>query len=274
MSLCEKCGTSWTTTGMTLCPICGCKVGDAAAIAEPSRDRLTTHFSGLKESAATENGAAKSNGSAVLTAPPDLTSSMVPAAPHPASANPEPNESRPLPPLKVTVFPKAERHSAASGLPSTGGEAPLSESTVTVPLWLEKTSTGLQAAPAGNGDNALPAPVRPLNGPLILGALGLLSAAMIPVTLAFESNRILGILGFCMSAFFVPFAPIAWIAGLSAEKRRREQGVRPELRVVMGRLLGQCATLLLIAEVTAVLVLIAVLRLSGKLPSTFWLPQY
>ena len=72
----------------------------------------------------------------------------------------------------------------------------------------------------------------------------------------------------------MPFSPIAWIAGFGAEKRRREQALHPEHRLIAGRLLGQGGTLLLIAQGTAVLILIAVLRLSGRLPSTFWMTQY
>lgn len=94
------------------------------------------------------------------------------------------------------------------------------------------------------------------------------------MTLAYESHRIMGILGFCLSGFFIPFSPIAWIAGLGAEKRRRRQGLHPEYRVTAGRLLGQWSTLFLITEGAAVLILIAVLRLSGKLPSSFWMTQY
>ena len=114
-----------------------------------------------------------------------------------------------------------------------------------------------------------PARVRPLNGPLILGLLALVAGGVFPATVAFESHRIAGILGFCASGFFLPFGPIAWLAGMSAEKRRREQGLRPETRVVFGRVLGQLGTLLVVLEVTAALLLIAGLRLSGKLPLTF-----
>jgi hypothetical protein len=116
----------------------------------------------------------------------------------------------------------------------------------------------------------LPAPARPMNGPLILGLMAFIPALVLPLTLAFEGTRVLGVLGFCMAGFFAPFAPIAWMAGLSAEKRRREQGLRPERQVSLGRLLGQSATMLLVAEMTIGLIAIAALRLSGKFPNTFW----
>ena len=97
---------------------------------------------------------------------------------------------------------------------------------------------------------------------------------LLPLTVAFESSRVLGVLGFCLTAFFVPFAPIAWTAGLIAEQRRRDQGLRPENSVSLGRLLGQWATLLLVSEVTLALMGIACLRLSGRFPFSFWAPFY
>lgn len=115
-----------------------------------------------------------------------------------------------------------------------------------------------------------PAPARPLNGPLILGVLAFVPALVLPLAVAFEATRVLGVLGFCMSGFFAPFAPIAWMVGLAAEKRRRDQDLRPERRVSIGRRMGQAATLLLVAEMTVSLVAIAALRLAGKFPATFW----
>jgi hypothetical protein len=122
--------------------------------------------------------------------------------------------------------------------------------------------------------SAVPRVERPMNGPLILGVLAMVTGVLFPLSLIFQANRVFGVLGFCMSGFFVPFAPIAWIAGLVAEGRRREQGLEPEPRVVLGRLLGQWGTLLLVAEVTTALVLVAGLRLAGKIPSSFWAPSY
>jgi len=111
---------------------------------------------------------------------------------------------------------------------------------------------------------------RPLNGPLILGSLAYVGVFLLPITMAFESHRVIGILGFTLAGFFAPFAPIAWLAGLAAEKRRREQGLRPERQVTLGRLLGQWGTLLLVAQTTVGLIAIAAMRLSSKFPPTFW----
>jgi hypothetical protein len=116
----------------------------------------------------------------------------------------------------------------------------------------------------------LPAPTRPLVGPLVLGSLAFVPALLLPVTVAFEATRVLGVLGFCMAGFFAPFAPIAWIVGLVAERRRRDQGLRPERSVTLGRTLGQAATMVLVGELTVGLIAISALRLSGRFPSSFW----
>jgi hypothetical protein len=115
---------------------------------------------------------------------------------------------------------------------------------------------------------------RPLNGPIILGCLAYVSVLILPVAMAFESNRVIGILGFTLAGFFAPFAPIAWLVGLAAEKRRREQGLKPEGRVTLGRLLGQWGTLLFVAQATLGLIAIAAMRLSSKFPPSFWRGEF
>jgi hypothetical protein len=224
MTKCEKCGTTWTSAGMTLCPICG------EGIPGPAPVRRKT------EILAAVGAAPKKNGSPMEA--PDPT--------------PPPED----PTLKVTVFPSQKDSLAGEPFPSEPS-SPVDASAI----------LSLRPPAVTRG---LPAPARPLNGPLILGLLAMVTGVMLPLTTAFESHRIAGILGFCMSGFFVPFAPVAWIAGLSAEKRRREQGLSPERRVVIGRLLGQWGTLVLIVEVTLALILIAGLRLSGSFPASFW----
>jgi hypothetical protein len=228
MSKCSICKTSWTSQGMTLCPICGAKVeGDEIAtqttrIRRPTQVHLAPPIVGDQQH--------KPNGTAVLTAP---------------------------------VAPVEVRKAEPDPVPAAPPRPP------TAPIVLQD-SVVLPATRPASAEKQLPSPSRPLSAPLVLGILALVAVLLLPVTLAFESNRILGILGFCACGFFVPFGPIAWMAGMGAEKRRREQGLRPEARVVVGRLLGQAGTLLLMAEVTAALILVAGLRLSGQLPGTFW----
>ncbi|HLY72636.1 MAG TPA: hypothetical protein VKU80_00840 [Planctomycetota bacterium] len=266
MSMCSKCGASWTTMGMTLCPICGAKVGPETRTPEPSKEKLP---SGPKrDTSALDRAGGKRNGTAVLGAVPESSESAQAVA-----VEPSPPGAPALPSPRAAAFPRSEEQ----GLPSAPVQAlepalreapkpPAKEPTARV-----DASVVLLQAPSPAGEpKRLPVSSRPLNAPWILGILALVTGILLPVTVVFESHRILGIIGFCMSGFFVPFAPIAWIAGLSAEKRRREQGLRPERRVVIGRILGQWGTLLLVAEVTAALILIAGLRLAGNLPMTFW----
>jgi hypothetical protein len=118
----------------------------------------------------------------------------------------------------------------------------------------------------------LPMPARPLSAPLVLGVFAALAALFLPMTVALEGNRIFGILGVCVSGLLLPIAPLAWIAGLAAERRRREQGLRTERRVLVGRLLGQWGTMLLAAEGTLGLFLVAAFRITGKFPISFWAP--
>ncbi|HVR87229.1 MAG TPA: hypothetical protein VMU54_23085 [Planctomycetota bacterium] len=266
MSMCAKCGASWTTPGMSLCPICGAKVGPATAIQEPSRESLPPEAK--RETSVLKRTGGKTNGTAVLAAPPELEK----AAPA-AEVHSSPPGSKIDPPPRVPVFLKGEAGDLPSAPPTAAGRDPMPAPKPPAPESTRRVDASvvlLSAPPAGGGSQSLPVSSRPLNGPMILGVLALMTGILLPVTVAFESNRIFGILGFCMSGFFVPFAPIAWIAGLAAEKRRREQGLRPEGRVILGRLLGQWGTLLLVAEVTAALILIAGMRLAGNFPMTFW----
>jgi len=112
----------------------------------------------------------------------------------------------------------------------------------------------------------LPAPARPLTVPLVLGVIAPLAGLLLPLTAAMERNRIVGVLGVCVCGLLVPLAPLAWIAGLAAERRRREQGLRAERRVVVGRLLGQWGTFVLAAEGAIALLTVSAMRLVGKLP--------
>jgi hypothetical protein len=227
---------------MIHCPICGTKVEDPAL--EPSLVTLDPESS----------ESARKNGSAVLTARRPQTRTF-----HPENIVTPPAVPKEEEPLKVTLFPTAET-------PESPPEDPMGD-----PMSVDASVLLLGSAPESK---PLPVSSRPLNAPAILGGMALATGLLFPITLALESHRIIGILGFSLCGFLLPFAPIAWIAGLGAEKRRREQNLRPERRVVIGRLLGQIGTVLLIVELTAALILIAGFRLSGSFPSTFWkLPQ-
>jgi len=246
MTKCSKCGTGWTSQGLPICPICGTKVEDPAAPAPAAAPagRCPVMDSPPLMDFSRNGGSA----SAVLEAPAEPPKIQIQKV--------EP--VRPIPVVKETVpmiEPPAEpRRHESRRFDLLQGADP---SALAIPAAKE-----------------LPAPSRPLNGPLILGALSYVGVLLLPLTVAFEHHRVLGVLGFCMTGFFAPFAPIAWMVGLTAEKRRRDQGLRAENRVSLGRLLGQWGTMILVSELTVALVAIAALRLSGRFPITFWAPLY
>ncbi len=251
MSKCIRCGTTWTTAGLALCPVCGEKV------ASPAEQRSRVEETAPKPAPV----------AAAAAAPPTRirhgTTVRIPSDGASAARAMEPPPASPKASVEKTASPEK---TAPSEKPVPPVAAPAKAEASRLPRRLIDSSVMVLPAEM----TPVPRPERPINGPIILGALALVTVLLLPMTLAFESNRVFGVLGFCMSGFFVPFAPIAWIAGLTAEGRRREQGLEAEPRVVLGRLLGQVGTLLLIGEVTVLLVLVAGLRLAGKLPPTFW----
>jgi hypothetical protein len=102
-----------------------------------------------------------------------------------------------------------------------------------------------------------------------VGVLAQVSVVLLPLTLLLQSSRVFGILGFAATSFFVPFAPIAWFAGQSHELRLRSRGVEPSSRALRARKMGILATAVLVGELVVIGVLIAALRLSGKMPGSF-----
>jgi hypothetical protein len=265
MSKCIPCGATWTTPGLALCPICGAKAGAA----DSSAERLKPELSGAR-TVSTVAAASRFHRGTTVRIPPESLPPRAPAPPPPAPAARAPEEKAPAKAPEEKAAPPPETKAPAARPAEAAEERPAKparpEPAFPAPSRLIDSSVKILPAEM----SAVPRAERPLNGPIILGALAMVTGVLFPLSLAFEGNRVFGVLGFCMSGFFVPFAPIAWIAGLMAERRRLDQGLEPEPRVVLGRLLGQWGTLLLIAEVTLALVLIAGLRLAGKLPGSFW----
>lgn len=267
MSKCIPCGATWTTPGLALCPICGAKAGPA----ESPSERMRPELFGARTVSSVAAAPRVHRGTTVRI-PPESLPSRTPVPPPPAARAAEDKAPAKAPEEKPAPAPESKAPVVRP--PEPLEERPAKPAVVEPPLPVPTRliDSSVRILPAEM--TAVPRAERPLNGPIILGALAMVTGVLFPMSLAFEGNRVFGVLGFCMSGFFVPFAPIAWIAGLLAERRRHEQGLAPEPRVVLGRLLGQWGTLLLIAEVTVAMVLIAGLRLAGKLPSSFWSPAY
>lgn len=250
MVKCGKCGTAWTASDLPFCPICNTQVEEPGAASKPPREDRRPDPVTMPPYASSDGSARQaSNGSAILDLSPDFQAEPVRALkPEPDVEGVEPAPT--ATPPAASMNPRKEDPEESRIL-----RIPQDESAI---------------LPSRSWAETLRAPLRPMNGPLILGFLAFVPALLLPLTLTFEGTRVLGILGFCVAGFSAPFAPIAWIAGLSLEKRRRDQGLRPERRVSIGRWLGQAATLLLVAELAVALVGIAALRLSGKFGPTFW----
>ena len=261
MVTCANCGTGWTSSGLPLCPVCGTKVPPSEPV-PPKPVATESHPYVIGTPAPQE--AVRKNGSAVLDVPPEVRR-IEPAKSEPYSfpiLQPAVEAQRPVP--KTEIRKPDPRPEPA-----------------TAPIVIEKEKSVqnevIDASAANLPIQALKdlrTAARPLNGPLILGCLAYVAVLALPVTMAFENDRVIGILGFTLAGFFAPFAPIAWVAGLAAEKRRRDQGLRPESQVTLGRLLGQWGTLLLVAQVTFALIAIAAMRLSGKFPPSFWRGEF
>jgi hypothetical protein len=284
MVKCATCGTAWTSSGLPLCPVCGTRVeGQVTTSSSPKEDQRLEPTLSINYDSSDVGARKSSNGSAVLELSPQLRKSesgtlvvFTEVDPVPVQAlvqDPKPELHRFQQLKKVDLAPAIATPAPAPTLNEAG---PIPKTV----LETLKHKTALFRIPQASDASAiltvraeakiLPTPATRMNGPLILGLLAFVPVLLLPLTFAFEGTRVLGILGFCMSGFFTPFAPIAWIVGVSAEKGRRDEGLRSEGRIVVGRWLGQAATLILIAEMTLALVGIAVLRLSGQFPGTFW----
>jgi len=290
MVKCQNCGTGWTSSGLPLCPVCGTKVPSAEPVAAPVP--AESHPYVIQTAAVQE--ALRKNGSAVLDVPVEIRKVEPPKAeaysfpilkrpepvaepvvveiPAPPPPPPAPKTEVRAPDPPTTQDPKPEpfifqtlKRTEPPPAPAVAvKEKPVENEVIDA----SAANLPIQAL------KELRVAARPLNGPLILGCLAYVAVIMLPITMALESHRVVGILGFTLAGFFAPFAPIAWLAGLAAEKRRREQGLRPERQVTLGRLLGQWGTLFLVAQTTVGLIAIAAMRLSSKFPPSFWRGEF
>ena len=276
MVKCHNCGTGWTSAGLPLCPVCGTKVPSAEpAAAEPAPAAPPSYAAPIP---AVSQEAVGKTASAVLEVP--VKAEPAKSAPYsfPVIKRPDPpppaasETPKPPEPFIFKTLKRAEeppREDAPEKTPAAAPDVIAKEKPVNLqPIDASAANLPIQQL------KELRISSRPLNGPLILGCLAYVSVLILPFAMAFESHRVIGILGFTLAGFFAPFAPIAWLVGLAAEKRRRDQGLRPEGRVTLGRLLGQWGTLLFVAQATVALIAIAAMRLSSKFPPTFWRGEF
>lgn len=310
MSKCAKCGTAWTSLGMTMCPMCGAKVDPPAGVSESGRHvRVAAPRPPVAEppkpvlmavSIAPDLGLVVPR----MSAEPDKSTSSVGAEPPPPPPKPKvpsPKTVESLPPMEIDHAATAISDFGFDQLPISEPDRskkpagrmgedeswycslpPIDAPPAKRPEPVLKRHLPIRPVPEPGTERVdgsvvaarirqkpeaprrLPAPARPLTIPLVLGILAVVAGIAPPLAAALAGNRFLGGLGFCISGLLLPIAPLAWMAGLAAEQRRREQGLRVERRVVVGRLLGQWGTVLLAAEGTIGLLLVAALRLGGR----------
>src|SRR5262249_53298573 len=189
MSKCSKCGASWTVAGMIACPICNARVETEVPVVEPSKATVQAEFCADAETAPAVD--AKKNGTAVVTSPPEIRNTD-PVAPDPPKREAPPRDV----PVRISVFPSLEPPPAAKPAPAPEKPAPVDASVV------------LAGASPVDHRQSLPLSSRPLNAPLILGALSMLTIVLLPLTVANEQDQVLGILRFSFSTFFFPFPPL------------------------------------------------------------------
>jgi len=308
MLKCAACGAAWTSLGMTLCPMCGAKVEKPPGVSESGRHE---RIPAPKAPVAEPPKLVLSSVLPILPPPPpeppappppkvapaapalsDFGFDKITISPEPAVES-KPKEQAPLAPPKAdpeivdeddswycslpAVAPPPKRAQPALRKhapikPSTAPPPPSAASTAITELMDASVLVDRIRPTPRPVSKPPPAPARPLSLPLVLGVVAVLAGLLLPLTAALERHRIVGVLGFCVCGLLLPLAPLAWIAGLAAERRRREQGLRAERRVVVGRLLGQWGTVVLAAEGTIALLAVAALRLVGKIPITFWAP--
>ena len=99
--------------------------------------------------------------------------------------------------------------------------------------------------------------------PLAFALHGVAAIALIAVAAFVPLSRIGGILVYLASAVLIPFAPLAWLAGLRYESRCIDLGFRPDPLGRTGRILGTVLTIVLALEGSALAVLTAVARMNA-----------
>lgn len=235
---CPKCGSVWYTA-LVNCAFCGVEGEEVKGPISPAKLNLV------------HGGVAAAPPPA--TKPPEPAPAEVPAPPPAEIAAPPP------PPAPEPV--KAE---APPPPPPPPKPEPLPEP----PPRVERKAPP-RLAPAV--EPTTPAPLIPsATAPLVFGVLGFAACALLPLIGAFRNDRVpvsLALLGWALLA---PFAPSAWLAAQRYEDRCRALGFSPAPAAGTGKLLGKLSSFLLVLELSALAVFVAVQALSGKISCPLW----
>ena len=251
--ICSACCSAWTMD-FPSCPFCGGSARELPALASPAPELRRYAAAPVSE---------KPQAQARPEAPaPRIRENYPGPAGVRSSSSPSYGQLRPRAPAPAPAPAMKSSNGAASPSPA--------------PAAKPAAATPAPARPPAASPAPGPARPRPFAGealqpicPLYLGIISLVGVALLPPTLIFEANRVVGVLGFCLLGFFAPFAPIAWYVSQSYENRFRSLGIPPGDAILRGKRLGMTGTFLLVLEGMIVGFLVAALRLSGQLPRSF-----
>jgi len=240
---CPKCGSVWYTA-LVNCAFCGVEGEEVKGPVSPARLNLG-HAS-------------------VASGPPPETKasepSAAPAAP-PSELPPPPPEPKAAPPAEAVPI----RAPAAAPPPAPEKPPPVPEA----PPRPERAASPRPAAavpPATAPAPRIPSAVVPL----VFAGLGTLACAILPGTAILRHDRVAVVLALLSFAVLSPFAPFAWLAGQRYADRCRALGFAPASAAHSGKILGVLASFLLVFEISALSVFIAIQGLSGKVVCPLW----
>lgn len=238
---CPKCGAVWSSA-LLKCAFCGIEGED-----QP----ISTHTGRLPEPPAPAVQPKVEKEPAAVTIveapPPPPTSADVGEAPPAAEPDPIPAPA-PIPtPVLEAKTAVEQRHEPSPDFPGTK----------LTPLPSDQRRPDPSTLP--------PAPQVPsAKLPLVLGLLGVVACAVLPVAAFVKLERIVTIMAYLVGAILLPLAPLSWYAGRRYEDRCIDLGFRPSTLGRVGRLLGMTVTILISLEGSVLAFLAAVRLISAR----------
>lgn len=245
---CPKCGSVWYTA-LTNCAFCGVEGEEVKGPISPAKLNLGKR--GVESPPAAPEPAAPPS----VEAPQPTAEARPPEEPAKAEVPPPP----PPEPSKPEL-PKIEE--SPSPPPKPERVAPPRES----------ASEGRRPVVAARMEPpGAPAPRIPsATVPLVFGALGLVSAGLLPATWFIQHNKILTTFAVLAWAILAPFAPFAWLTAQRYADQCRSLGFSPAPAANTGKLLGMAACFLTVFEFSGLAVFIVVQILAGRIHCPLW----
>ena len=262
---CPKCGSVWYTA-LVNCAFCGVEGEEVKGPISPAKLNLGKR--GVESGPSPAEPAVPATVEAAR--PPAEAKApeeppKVEAPPPPEAPRPEPPKVEPPPPkVEEPVVEKKPEHSP---VPSV---ARADEAIAVVKAKGYKPMTSKET-PIVRSEPTAPAPQIPSSTvPLVFGALGLGSAALLPATWFVQHNKILTTFAVLAWAILAPFAPFAWLTAQRYADQCRSLGFSPAPAAGTGKLLGMAACFLTVFEFSGLAVFIVVQILNGRIVCPLW----